>query len=189
MEWFAAAEHFTAALASSDPTPGGGAAAAHSAAMGCALVQMSAATTLKRKTTLPETKVRLEKALRKLSSLKTQLNSYVRQDGEAYTAYLTAKKLPKEDPARAQAMQDALAFAARVPAATATTAVEVLKEMEMIRPDIAPIILSDMSCAKHLLQAAIRCAVENIRANVAFIQNEDLKNSFEKQITVFLKSC
>ena len=189
MEWFTAAERFTTALASPDPTPGGGAAAAHTAAAGCALAMMSAATTSKRKTTPADAKARLDKSLRKLAALKNQLDSSVQKDGEAYTAYLTAKKLPKDDPARAQALENALVFAARVPADVATAAVEVLKETDALKPDIAPVILSDILCAKHLLQAAIRCAVENIKANVAFIQNEDLKNSFEKQITVFLKSC
>ena len=42
MEWFTAAQHFTKALASAEPTPGGGAAAAHAAAMGCALAMMAA---------------------------------------------------------------------------------------------------------------------------------------------------
>ena len=93
MEWFTAAERFTAAVASSDPTPGGGAAAAHTAAMGCALAMMAAATTLKRKTTPTEVKPRLEKSLRKLTALKNQLDAYVQKDGEAYSAYLSAKKL------------------------------------------------------------------------------------------------
>ena len=189
MEWFTAAERFTAALASSDPTPGGGAAAAHTAAMGCALAMMAAATTLKRKTTPAEVKPRLEKSLRKLTALKNQLDAYVQKDAQAYSAYLSAKKLPKEDPARTQALQDALVFAARVPADVATVAAEALKETNNVKPDIAPVILSDICCAKHLLQASIRCAVENIRANMAYIQNEDIKNSFEKQIAVFLKSC
>jgi len=189
MEWYTAAEKFTAALASSDPTPGGGAAAAHAGAMGCALVLMAAGTTLKRKNTPQAAKERLEKSIRRLTSLKTQLSVYVQKDGEAYSAYITAKKLPKEDPARHDAMQQALVFAAGVPADTATTALEVLKELENIKPDIAEIIMSDIVCAKHLLQACLRCAVENIRANLAFIENEDRKKAVEKQIALFLKSC
>jgi len=189
MEWFTAAERFTTALSSSDPTPGGGAAAAHAGAMGCALTLMAVQTTLKRSTTAQDAKARLESAVKRLSSLRAQLNAYVQKDAEAYTAYLTARKLSKDDPARPQALQDALLFAATVPADTATTALQVLKEIEIIKTDIADIILSDVLCAKHLLQACIRCAVENIRANLVFIENEDRKNSFEKQITVFLKSC
>ncbi len=189
MEWFTAAERFTAALASSDPTPGGGAAAAHAGAMGCALALMAAQTTLKRKNTSPEVKTRLEKSIKRLIALKNQLNTYVQKDSDAYTAYLTAKKLPKENPTRPEALEQALWFAASVPADTATTALEVLKEIETLKPDIAEIIFSDILCAKHFLQACLRCAVENIRANLVFIQNEDRKNILEKQITLFLKSC
>lgn len=189
MEWFTAAERFTAALASSDPIPGGGAAAAQTGAMGCALVMMAAATTLKRKTVLPDDRTRLDQALKRLGALKAGLSSYVQKDGEAYAAYLTARKLPKENPARMQALQQALVFAARVPADTATTALQVLKEIELIKDAIAPVILSDISCGKHLLQACIRCAVENIRANLVFIENEDKRQAFEKQIAIFLKSC
>ena len=189
MEWFTAAERFTAALASSDPTPGGGAAAAHTGAMGCALALMAAQTTLKRKGTLPEVRTRLEKSVKRLGALKNQLDTYVQKDADAYTAYLTAKKLPKENPTRGEALAQALWFAATVPADTAATALEVLKEIETLKPDIAEIIFSDVLCAKHLLQACLRCAVENIRANLKFIENEDRKNILEKQIALFLKSC
>lgn len=189
MEWFTAAERFTAALASSDPTPGGGAAAAHAGAMGCALALMAIQTTLKRKSTQADVKARLEKSRNRLVALKKQMNGYVSQDGEAYAAYLTAKKLPLEDPSREEAIQQALAFAASVPADTAKTAVEILKETEVLKDDVCAAIVPDVYCAKHLLQACIRCAVENIRANAQFIQNNDTKTMLEKQIAVLLKSC
>ena len=189
MEWFTAAQRFTTALASSDPTPGGGAAAAHTGAMGCALVMMAASTTLKRKNTPQEAISRLDKSLKRLGSLKTQLTSYVQKDADAYTAYLTARKLSKEDPSRSQAVEQALIFAASVPADTAVTAIEVLKELEQIKEDIAVVIMSDILCARHLLRASIRCAIENIRANTMFLQNEDQKNLFEKQIQNFLTWC
>lgn len=124
MEWFTAAQRFTTALASADPTPGGGAAAAHTGAMGCALVMMAVSTTLKRKSTPPDVRGRLDKTLKRLGALKTQLTSYVQKDADAYTAYLTARKLPKENPARPQALEQALFFAASVPADTAVTIIE-----------------------------------------------------------------
>ncbi len=189
MEWFTAAERFTGALASPDPTPGGGAAAAHAGAMGCALALMAVQTTLRRKSIQADVKTRLEKSVRRLMALKTELDGYVRQDGEAYAAYLTAKKLPLEDPSRPQALEQALTFAARVPADTAKTAIEVLKETDVIKPDVFAAILPDVFCAQYLLKACIRCAVENIRANVTFIQNNDTKAALENLVTVFLKSC
>lgn len=189
MEWYTAAERFVEALASSDPTPGGGAAAAQTGAMGCALLLMSIGTTLKQKTLEASQKTRLEISAKRLGSLKNQLKIYVQQDAQAYAGYMTAKRLPKENPARAQALQQALEQAARVPADTAAAALQTLKELEVIEADIAPIIISDVICAKHLLKASIRCAVENIQANKVFIQNEKVLEKLDKQIKLFLKAC
>ncbi len=189
MEWYTAAERFTEALSSSDPTPGGGAAAAQAGAMGTALLLMAIGTTLKRKNLESGTKNSLEIASKRVGSLKNQLKRYVQQDGEAYAMYLTAKHIPKEDPSRESALQTALEGAAQVPADTAATALQVLKELEQIEPYIAPIILADVLCAKHLLKAAIRCAIENIRANMAFIHSEKLLEKLDKQIQLFLKFC
>ena len=189
MEWFKAAEKFNEALASCTPTPGGGAAAAMAAAMGCSLALMAGATTYNRKTTSPEVKQKLEPSLRKLGALKAQLNHLIQEDGNAYSAYVVAKQLPKENPTREQAMQTALVYAARVPADTATTAIECLREIDLIKADIAPIILSDIHCASHLLKSAIKCSIENIRANMAFIKDEAVVKKLTQQINIFVKSC
>lgn len=189
MEWSKAAEKFNQALASSDPTPGGGAAAAMAAAMGCALALMAAQTTIKRKSTTQEVKDRLSTRVRILGGLNVQLNHYIAEDGAAYTGYLTAKKLPKENPNRDVALQDALLYAAKVPADTAVTALRCLQELDSMQDDIAPVILSDVQCARHLLKSAVACCIENIRANLVFINNETVLEKLNKQIETFLKSC
>lgn len=189
MEWFKAAEKFNQALASADPTPGGGAAAAMAAAMGCSLALMAAQTTVNKKTTPEAVKEKLRQHIRKLGALKGQLNNFIQEDGAAYSAYIVAKKLPKEDSDRPKAMEDALVYAARVPAGAATTAIQCLREIDAVKDDIASIILSDVYCAQHLLKCAVRCCVENIRANLAFIKNEDWSKKLSQHIEVFLKSC
>ena len=189
MQWFKAAEKFNDALASSDPTPGGGAAGAMAGAMGCCLALMALQTTCKKKATPQEIKARLVPSLHKLTALKTQLNHFIQEDGEAYSAYLVAKQLPKENSTRSKAIQDALIYAARVPMDTATTAIACLREIELIKADVAPVILSDIYCAQHLLQTAVRCAVENIKANLTFIQDEAWIQKLTRAIEVFLKSC
>ncbi|MBQ7908448.1 MAG: cyclodeaminase/cyclohydrolase family protein [Elusimicrobiaceae bacterium] len=189
MEWFKAAEKFNQALASSDPTPGGGAAAAMAATMGCALALMALLTTVNKKSTSDEVKARLDVHIRKLGALKTQLNGFIQEDGAAYSAFLVAKKLPKEDTDRPKAMEDALIYAAKIPTDTATTAIQCLREIDAVKNDVAPVILSDIYCAQHLLKTAVRCSVENIKANLAFIQNESWIQKFKQHIEVFLKSC
>ena len=189
MEWYTAADKFTEALASSNPTPGGGAAAAQTGAMGCALAMMAVGTTLKRKATPEEDKPFLMQSLNRLASLKNELKNYTKKDGEAYDAFLAVQKLPKDNAGRENAVQDALWQAACVPADAATAAVRALKEVEAVKEKVAAIIFSDVLCAKYLLQAAVRCAVENIRANQACLKNPDRTEELEKQINTFLKSC
>ncbi len=189
MEWFKAAEKFNQALASADPTPGGGAAAAMAVAMGCSLAIMAGQTTLNKKSTTEDVKTRLIPPLRKLGALTAQLNHFIEEDGAAYTGYLVAKKLPKEDPNREKALQDALIYAAQIPADTATTAITCLHEIEALQDFIAPVILSDVHCARHLLKGAIACCIENIKANLAFITQPEQIQKFQKQIEGFQKFC
>ena len=189
MEWSKAAEKLNLALASADPTPGGGAAAAMTAAMGCSLALMAARTTFNKKATLPQDKTVLDASIRKLASLNVQLNHLIQEDADAYTAYLVAKKLPKEDPARPAEMQQALVYAARVPADTATTAIACLREIDLIKDKIAPIIMSDIECAVRLLKCAVQCCIFNVEANLAFLTQEEIINKLRKQIELFVKFC
>ena len=173
MSWENAADQFTRALALPEPTPGGGAAAAMAGAMGCALAQMAVATTLKRAQTPVEFRASLEKSHHKLAGLHHTLKDLMQQDAQAYDAYIAACKLPKENSSRLQVMQDALWFAATVPADTAATCREVLQEVEQVQDKIAPVILSDVACARHLLRGAIACCTENIRANLVYIKQPE----------------
>lgn len=184
-----AVERFLDALASAEPTPGGGAGAACAGAMGCALATMAVGTTLKRKTLDGQVRGQLEKSIGKLNSFRTELQGYIQKDAEAYAGYLTAVKLPKELPAREQAVQDALIFASKVPADSAKAALCALREVDNIKDLVSPVIMADVCCARHLLQACIKCAVENMRANLVYIKNTDKALELEKQINTFLKSC
>ena len=173
MTWFPAATEFTKALASPDPTPGGGAAAAMAGAMGCALLLMAIGTTLKRKSTPAEDVPVLQEYQHVLQGLHHTLTDYMAQDAAAYQAYVTATQLPKENPARTNKMQEALWRAALVPADTAAACRHGLDVRPSVQEKIAPIILSDVFCARHLLMSAVACCVENIRANLPFITDTE----------------
>lgn len=185
MNWNEGAYQFTDALASSAPTPGGGAAAAMAGAMGCALLMMSVATTLKRKATPPQHRPLLKKILRSLQPLHTQLKTAMVQDAQAYEAYLAAAKLPKDDPSRPQAVQESLRNAAQVPADTARTCQRVQALLAKARPVVADIILSDVACAQHLLNSAIQCCVENICANQKYSTPQERQEKYEKWLKTF----
>lgn len=185
MTWNTGAHQFTDALASANPTPGGGAAGAMAGAMGCALGLMAVQTTLKRKNTPDEYRAPLEKSLHNLEPLHAQLKDFIMQDAAAYEAYLTAAKLPKENPARTQAVQDALWQAAAVPAQAAQVCTQVMRELTSVRPYIADMIISDVNCAQHLLTSALACCVENIRTNALCITDATRQAQLQRWINTF----
>ena len=173
MQWERNANQWLGALSSADPTPGGGAAAAVTGAMGCRLLLMSLRTTLKRKATPVQHRPILEKQITQAEALLTQLKELAAQDARAYEGYLSATKLPKENSARPQAVQEALWQAALVPAQTAQVCKQGLALVETAQPLIDKIILSDVACARHLLRSAADCCAENIRVNAAYITQAD----------------
>ena len=185
MSWNQGADQFLNALSSAEPTPGGGAAAAMTGAMGCALLLMAIGTTLKRKNTPATDRPFLLQSQKKLIGLHNELKTLMQQDADAYTAYLTASKLPKDSPTRTEAVQNALWFAATVPADTATTCEHVLAELNVVRQRIASIILSDVHCAQHLLLSAILCCVENIRINQSGITDSQRQQKLSKWLEHF----
>ena len=189
MNWDIAAEHFLRELSSSNPTPGGGAASAMVAAMGCALAMMAVSTTLKKKSTPQEICCDLKRSLQRLQTFQETFQKLIKDDATAYENYLAARNLAKENPQRPQALENALWTAAIVPANTATTAVHCLQEVDTIQDIVATVIRSDARCAHHLLQTAIRCAVENMNANISFMTDESKKTILQKQAAAFLKHC
>lgn len=185
MRWADAAEQFVQALASPEPTPGGGAAAATAGAMGCALVLMAIEVTLKRKNTPADIVPALENTKQLLSNLQTAFHALARRDAAAYAAYVHACKLPKEDPSRLRALQDTLWTAAFIPADTAQAGSQALTLLDAVQDKIAPVILSDVFCARHLLRSAIACCVENIRANLKYIKEPEQIGKLKKILEAY----
>lgn len=186
MTWNQDANQFLTALSSSDPTPGGGAAAAMAGAMGCALVLMAIGTTLKRKNTPESHKEVLQKGLQLFSQYQEKLTQFMAQDAQAYDNYMVAYRLPKEDPTRPETLQNALWQAALVPADTASFCKEALQQITLMEPVIAPVILSDVYCAQHLLKGALACCKENVCVNLKGITSQERRDQLNERINSFI---
>ncbi|MBU2574809.1 MAG: glutamate formimidoyltransferase [Elusimicrobia bacterium] len=183
--WQAGANFFVDALSSTEPTPGGGSAAAISGAMGCALGAMAIGISLKSKK-LDEAKKPALKALsEKLGVLKSAIQNCVSEDAASYDAFIAAAKMPKDDPARKPKMQGALQYAAEVPLRTARLAAGAIEELE--RADgIMPHVASDHKSAKYLLEAAIKCAAENVFINAEGIEDKALAAKMLGEVKTYL---
>jgi len=160
-------------LAGGSPVPGGGSAAALAGALGAALVAMVARLTIGRKA-YPDAQTRATEILAEADRLRGELRRLVDEDALAYTAVSQAYKIPKDDPTRPRAVDDALVGAARTPAEVAKRAARVLilaKDIERIGNKNA---VSDARVAGALARTAIEGAVENIKVNVAAMEDPEL---------------
>ena len=153
-------------LAGGSPTPGGGSAAALAGTLAAALVAMVARLTIGKKA-YAAVDTRAREILAEAETLRAELRRLVDEDAAAYGGVSRAYKIPKDDPARARAIDDALVAACRTPADVAQRAARVLllaREIGTIGNKNAS---SDATVGQLLAQTAIRGAAENIKVNVA----------------------
>src|SRR6185503_14782466 len=101
---------FVASVAAPTPAPGGGTVAALAGALGAALAQMVAGLTLGRKKYAAVESEMKEIALQ-ASALVNELTSLMQRDADAYTAVMTAYKLPGDTETDAAAKKQAVTSA------------------------------------------------------------------------------
>ncbi|MFA6583154.1 MAG: glutamate formimidoyltransferase [Elusimicrobiaceae bacterium] len=169
--WQSGANLLVDALADDTPTPGGGSAGAVSAAMGCALGMMAAGVSSRSKKVEDAHRPDLIKAQEILHGYKGILQACISEDSRAYDMFNEVKGLEK-GPERTAKMQAALRYAAQVPLKTAQTSRKCLDVLATIEKKISPAVESDFKSGRHLLDAGIACAVENVRINMGGIKDE-----------------
>ena len=159
------------ALAGASPTPGGGSAAALAGALAAALVAMVARLTIGRKA-YAAVEAEARAVLADAEQLRGELRRLVDEDAAAYEGVSRAYKIPKGDPRRAQAIDDALLAAARPPAEVVRRASRLLalaQTMEQIGNKNA---VSDARVAGMLAKTAIDGATENVNVNLAGMSDQ-----------------
>lgn len=154
------------ALAGAAPTPGGGSAAALAGTLSAALVAMVARLTIGRKA-YAAVEAQAHEILAEAEQLRAELRRLVDEDAAAYEGVTRAYKIPKSDPGRAAAIDEALLAAARPPAVVVKHGRRLLalaQTMEQIGNKNA---VSDARVAGMLAKTAIDGASENVNANLA----------------------
>ena len=175
--WQEGANCFIDALADKSSVPGGGSAAAFSAAMGAALLMMSVGVTIKRKATPQADKDFLTPYLDTLEKYKQDFKKLTEEDAAAYLEVINLKKQN-----RLALLDKAQIRAAEIPALTAQKIQELLKIVAEIENKIATIIVSDLNCARVLLFAGLKCCAENIKTNLPYVTDENLKNKLNSEL-------
>jgi glutamate formiminotransferase/formiminotetrahydrofolate cyclodeaminase len=153
-------------LAGGSPTPGGGSAAALGGALAAALVAMVARLTIDKKA-YAAVEGRAREILAEAEQLRAELRRLVDEDAAVYAGVSRAYKIPKDDPTRSRAVDDALLAAARTPAEVVKRARRVHKLATEIGAIGNKNAASDARVAGLLAGTAIDGALENIKVNVA----------------------
>jgi len=179
------AEGFVVAVAAPTATPGGGSVSALAGALGAALGEMVCGLTLKRKsfqahhTTLEATRARLVE-------LRKRLMENIDRDAQSYETVMAAFKLPNatqaEQVLRGRAIEEASKKAASVPLETADLAAEASRLVDGLRSQTIPQAASDLAVALSLLRTAKDGAIENVRANLPSIQDQDWIDEVEGKL-------
>jgi glutamate formiminotransferase / formiminotetrahydrofolate cyclodeaminase len=153
-------------LAGGAPTPGGGSAAALAGTLAAALVAMVARLTIGKKA-YAGVEAQAREILAEAEQLRVELRRLVDEDATAYGGVSQAYKIPKTDPHRAQAIDEALLAAARPPAEVVKRGRRLLALAQTIEHIGNQNAVSDARVAAMLAKTAIDGATENVNANLA----------------------
>jgi glutamate formiminotransferase/formiminotetrahydrofolate cyclodeaminase len=158
-------------LAGGSPTPGGGSAAALAGTLAAALVAMVARLTVGRKA-YAAVEAQARDIVTEAEQLRSELRRLVDEDAAAYEGVSRAYKIPKSDPQRAQAIDDALLAAARPPAEVVKRGRRLLALAQTIEQIGNKNATSDARVAAMLAKTAIDGASENVNANLAGMSDQ-----------------
>ncbi len=166
---------FLQQTASGTPVPGGGSVSALSAALGAGLAEMVANLTLGKKN-YEAVESEMKKISETAGSLRKKLTAEVDKDANAYQGVLAAFKLPnttrQEKELRAQAIQEAMKNAARVPLGVAYDALQVMDLAERVIRDGNRNAVSDGAVGAMMARTAVMGALFNVKINLAAVKDE-----------------
>jgi len=176
---------FVDRLSSAEPVPGGGAASAVAAALGASLISMVAGlSTGKPKYAAYE--ATLARCLAAGKELATEFLRLADQDADAYAAYSTALKLPRETEEQQNERKAAIRAAARVAADAPWECVRacarLVVEAEALAGRSTVNAASDVLVAALLGEAAARGAAENVRINLPATGDETYAETMGQQV-------
>lgn len=180
---------FAEALAAREPVPGGGSASAYVGALGaslCAMVARYGATNPK----LAEYSDDLTRAFAEADVIAQELTDLVAEDVAAYGTVSTAYGIPRDDPARPEAIQAALREAALPPYRIMCAAARALALLEEMADKGSRQLLSDVACGAVFCRAAMQGASLTLFANTTSMRDrkhaEELEGACDELLETWL---
>ena len=171
---------FVSLLASDAPAPGGGGAAALVGAIGTALGHMVGSLTVgKKKYEAVEEEIRALMA--RCDGLQQRLLDQVPADAEGFLPLARAYGIPKDDPSRAQVLEEATVTACRVPMDIMELCCQSLEAIGVLAEKGSRLAVSDAGCAAVTVKAALQAASLNIFINTKSLQDRALAQELNEK--------
>ena len=169
-------------LGSKKPTPGGGAAAAWVGALSSALAEMAMRYSIRKKTPATDRK-EIDTLIEQSLIIVDDFLKSANEDAAAYEYLNQLQKLDADDPKRIAGWEDAVKQAIAVPSRVVETAVTTLEKYESFMTHCNHLLLSDLAIAAILCESAARSAAWNVRINIPLIDNNNMHQSMEVDLT------
>jgi glutamate formiminotransferase/formiminotetrahydrofolate cyclodeaminase len=156
---------FVASVAGSDPVPGGGSVSALAGQLAAALARMVAGLTIGRPK-YADVEAEMRELAADADDLVARLGRLVDEDAASYALVADAYRLPKDDPTRADVIEQGLLAAARVPLETAHACRDAVRLAITCAEHGNRNTVTDAGVAALLADAGCRGAAYNVRINV-----------------------
>lgn len=168
-------------MASGEPAPGGGAAGALQAALGAALLAMSA-----RYSTDSGHEADAERAAARAEELIPAALQLADADAEAFRAVAAAFALPRgsaeEKAERSRAVQEATVGAARPPRDLIGVGAEVVRLARELTGWCNPNVLSDVAAATEAARAAVATALVTLEINLRSLKDQEVVEQLRGEV-------
>ncbi|NLX09407.1 MAG: glutamate formimidoyltransferase [Chloroflexi bacterium] len=179
---------FAAAVADGTATPGGGAVAALAGGLSAALAEMVARLTAGKKA-YAEVEETMQAIAAAAGDLRRQLLGAIEDDIAAFSAVMSAYRLPKDDEARPAAIQASMAHAADVPLSVARLALDAMRLAEKAATQGNKNAASDAAVAGLMGLAAVEGAALNVRVNAASLDDPALAARYRQDISAIVEQA
>lgn len=180
-------EEFAEALAAKEPVPGGGGAAAYVGALAAALCSMVGNFTTGKKT-YAAVEADVQAMLAAAKDVRASLLALVDKDAEAFAPLSKAYAIPRDDPKRAEVLEEATKRACEAPLQMMRQICRAIELLEEMGQKGSRMLLSDVACGALMARAALESAAINVFVNTRTLTDKDFACATEAEVDSMLEA-
>lgn len=179
---------FVESLGAKEPTPGGGGAAALAGALGAALCSMVGNYTTGKKAyaAYEEDVIHMIDASEESAE---RLLELVQVDADEFSKISAAFALPKDNPNRHEAIQEATLAALEPPLEMMREIAKVIDLLEEMCDKGSRMLVSDVGCGASIAQGALVAASLNVFVNTKGLDDREKAAEIEAEVASMIDSC